>query len=478
MTRILVRAHKHPLAVASAAETLEQRLIGSNVGNLVFSQAVFRLLSTNTNTLTTSKLIGERAERINAEFDHLVLPMANTFRITFLQRDALSALVERLTIPVTVIGVGAQAGLTGTYRHAAEITPSVKRFCRAVLDHSPTIGVRGEFTRRYLKSLGFGDEHVDVIGCPSMFMFGPELPVQRRSDELGPGSPIALNVSPYVKAMGPISLDHAARYPNLVYFAQDENTLRLLLWGRYTNDKAEAQRAAGAPVSLDHPLIRHNRVRFCVDPRTWMEELRAFDFSFGSRIHGNITALLAGTPALVLAHDSRTLELAEYHQIPYRSLDLSTGAVDAAALYAQASWQPMLDGHADRWEVLARFLDRHGLSHVYANGINADDFDAALAAATYPPAVQTLMGASPEELYAMKREVHHLRRRHDARRGHPWPALVHRLRAAPGRVKSAMGRLGARRRALPIPNDASDTAGYTTSASAPEAAAPRSAADR
>jgi hypothetical protein len=353
--------------------------------------------------------------------------------------------VERLTIPVTVIGVGAQAGLTGRYRHAGEIDSSVKRFCRAVLDRSPTIGVRGEFTRRYLKDLGFGDEHVEVIGCPSMFMFGPKLTVERRSDELGPESPIALNVSPYVKAMGPISLDHAARYPNLIYFAQDENTLRLLLWGRSAGEKAEAQRAAGAPVSLDHPLIRQNRVRFCLDPRTWMDELRPFHFSFGSRIHGNITALLAGTPALVLAHDARTLELAEYHQIPYRSLNRSTRALDAAALYAETSWQPLLDGHADRWDVIARFLDRHGLSHAYADGGNAADFDSAVAAATYPAAVETLMGASPEELYVMKRELRQLRRQLEARPWQHWPDRVHRLRAAPRRVKSVLRKLSAKR---------------------------------
>ena len=35
-----------------------------------------------------------------------------------------------------------------------------KRFVAAVLDHSPSIGVRGEFTRDYLRGLGFGDEHV------------------------------------------------------------------------------------------------------------------------------------------------------------------------------------------------------------------------------------------------------------------------------------------------------------------------------
>ena len=49
MPRILVRSHKNPFTVADAETTRASNLIGSNTGNLVFSQAVFRLLSTPDN---------------------------------------------------------------------------------------------------------------------------------------------------------------------------------------------------------------------------------------------------------------------------------------------------------------------------------------------------------------------------------------------------------------------------------------------
>jgi hypothetical protein len=49
-------AHKHPLRVASAEKTPSKHLICDNVGNLVFSQAVFRLLSIERNELATAKL--------------------------------------------------------------------------------------------------------------------------------------------------------------------------------------------------------------------------------------------------------------------------------------------------------------------------------------------------------------------------------------------------------------------------------------
>jgi len=56
MPQILIRSHKNPFTVADADTTYRQNLIGNNTGNLVFSQAVYRLLSTATNDLETSGL--------------------------------------------------------------------------------------------------------------------------------------------------------------------------------------------------------------------------------------------------------------------------------------------------------------------------------------------------------------------------------------------------------------------------------------
>lgn len=405
MPRILVRAHKSPFKVASAEKTLAQNLIGSNTGNLVFSQATYRLLSTSDAKLKTSGLAKSRPAELNERFDHVVIPLANAFRAGYLDTlDALSTLIEKLSIPVTVLGVGAQASLEGAYRRGDEVAEAARRFVRAVLERSPSIGVRGDFTGAYVRALGFSDDQVDVIGCPSMFMYGPDLHVTKRVEQLTRESPIALNISPYVREMGPISLDHAERYPNLIYMAQNHRTLELMLWGHYPypEKRLEALAAAGSPVTLDHPLIRQDRVRFFVDPQTWFEHLRGYDFSFGTRIHGNISALLAGTPALVLAHDSRTLELAEYHSIPCRMIPELGADVDAADLYAEADWEPMNKVHRSRWETFATFLGRHGLNHVYAEGESAEAFDRKIAETKFPPPVHTLMGADPEDLYASR----------------------------------------------------------------------------
>jgi hypothetical protein len=163
--------------------------------------------------------------------------------------------------------------------------------------------------------------------------------------------------------------------------------------------------AKGAPINLDHPLIRSDRVRFFLDPSTWFDHLAQYDFSFGTRIHGNIAALLAGTPALLLAHDSRTLELAEYHEIPHRTINSIEADADAITLYAECDWNRLNKAHPDRWDTFATFLQDHNLTHVYDEGQNASAFDERLAATEFPPPVRTLMGFSPEELYEMRRTV-------------------------------------------------------------------------
>jgi hypothetical protein len=407
MPQILIRAHKSPFTVADADTTYRRNLIGNNTGNLVFSQAVYRLLSTADADLETSGLARSHPREINSRFDHVVVPLANAFRLSYLETlDALSSLIEQLTIPVSVLGVGFQASLAGTYKHADDVKPATMRFVRAVLNRSPSIGVRGEQTRDYLKSLGFGDEHVKVIGCPSMFTYGPDLHVEKRVESLTRYSPIALNVSPYVEEMGPISLHAAEDFPRLVYMAQNIQTLELMLHGSYPASKTEASMvASGAPITLEHPLIRSDRVRFFLDPQTWFEHLAQYDFSFGSRIHGNIAALLAGTPALLLAHDSRTLELAEYHEIPHRTITSIEDGADAISLYAECDWNALNKAHPDRWDTFASFLEEHRLTHVYEEGQDPSAFDDRLAATEFPPPVHTLMGFSPEELYKMRRTV-------------------------------------------------------------------------
>jgi len=384
--RILLRSPKDPFQVASPRTVLDKNLIGTNAGNLVFLQAAWMILDAPGVELTPDRLrvSAGLADEINERYDAYVIPLANAFRPSFepiLIR--MTRLIERLRIPVVILGVGAQATLAYETERLRAMEPSVRAFVGAVLDRAPSIGVRGELTLDYLTGLGFRD--VEVVGCPSMFLWGRDLRVEKRVERLEADAKIALNVSPYVKAMGPIVRSTVARYPNLAYIPQDLPTLQLLLWGE---SEQAAATVSDIPTHSSHPLFQENRVRFYVEPWPWIADLRTFDFSFGTRIHGNIASLLAGTPAYVFAHDSRTLELVRYFNIPHRPMVDVPPDVDPADLYEEADYGPLVAGHAARFEVFTAFLERHGLAHVFVPpGDGGRAFDERVARTSYPPAI-------------------------------------------------------------------------------------------
>lgn len=278
---------------------------------------------------------------INEQYDVFVIPLANAFRRSYRDRMLLlTKLIERLKIPVVVLGVGIQTSVDGDRERLRPIDDMVKRFTKAVLDRSPTIGVRGEITESYLRGLGFRD--IDVIGCPSMFIHGDNLRVEKKKATLDPEDRVAINVSPYVKKMGKIATSHHRKYPNLRYIPQDLKSLETLLWGDAVADRGKH---SDLPIYTSHPLYQEDKVRFFVDPWTWMSYLSDFQFAFGTRIHGNITALISGVPCYLFAHDSRTLELARYFDIPHRLMKDVPADVDAAQLFEEADYSALNNGH-------------------------------------------------------------------------------------------------------------------------------------
>jgi len=411
VARILLKVHHPALEPADAATVLDRNLIGNNVGNLAFSYASERLMTHPGDEVTAAPTGPWFADptRVNREFDHVVFPLANHFRASNLKAlDRQAAAIEQLTTGFTVLGVGAQADLDGNApREEREaVDRATRRFVRAVLERGPSIGVRGDFTKEYLVGLGFEEDRVDVIGCPSMFLHGPDLPL-RLPAAIADDDPIAITISPYVTQMGPVLRNALRRHPHLTYFGQDHRTLRLLLRGTPLPGDDPL-----LPLHPEHPVFAPGRTVFPLSIPAWQEELRRRHFGFGTRIHGTIVSLVSGTPAVLLAHDSRTLELARYHRIPFVRLDeRDPESISAPDLYAEADWSALVDGHRERWETYAAFLCRHGLRHGFGPDGGVERFDAAVDAVAadpgYPPAVRSDAGPPP----LLRRAARAVRRR-------------------------------------------------------------------
>ncbi|SBT39147.1 polysaccharide pyruvyl transferase family protein [Micromonospora narathiwatensis] len=394
--RILLRARKGPFDVLTAEETYERDWIGKNTGNLVFSHAAHKLLATSAAEITPSRFRADprEADEINEKYDVFVIPLANAFRRDYTdQLAAMTRLIERLKIPVVVLGVGAQTDVDGDREFLRPIDETVSRFCRAVLDRSHSIGVRGEITEDYLRTLGFSA--VEQIGCPSMFLHGDSLRVEKTKASLGVEDRLAFVISPYVRALSPLVRHHHRRYPNVRYVAQDLYTLGTLLYGDAPHLRGKTN---DMPIHTSHPFFVEDKVRMFMDPWPWMEYLAGFDFAFGTRIHGTITALISGTPGYLLAHDSRTLELARYFDIPHRPLRDAPDDIDAAQLYAEADYTALNDGHKERFSRFTGFLARHDLGLSFADGDSATRFDQRVRDIVYPPAVRPASACTSEEL--------------------------------------------------------------------------------
>ncbi|MDO0915004.1 polysaccharide pyruvyl transferase family protein [Streptomyces sp. DT2A-34] len=389
MKRLLLRSGKSPYDVVSVEEALHRDVIATNSGNLIFSDVTHKILETPRTKVFSNGIRTDisAAGRINEEYDAFVVPLANAFRPSFeAQLKRLTRLIGKLRIPVVVVGVGAQAGLGYNAARLKGIEPTVREFVSAVLDRSASIGVRGEFTEKYLKDLGFRD--VEVIGCPSLFMYGKELTVTKREPALHPGSRIAVNGShSAVKSQGldrVITRAHA-RYPNLRFIGQNLSDARQLHWRDLSDPNGLV---TAMPTHPEHPMYREDKVRVYIDPVTWIDDLRAFDFSFGSRIHGNIAALLAGTPATVLCGDSRTLELCRYFGIPHRRIDKLPEDLDPASLYEEADFGALMSGHQERFERFTAFLDRNGLENTFTHGDGGAAFEERMRSLAFPAGVR------------------------------------------------------------------------------------------
>jgi hypothetical protein len=398
-TRILIRSGKSPFDVHSLEQSLHKDVFGTNTGNLIFSDAAHKILTTPRADVVSNgiKAIASEADRINEEYDVFVVPLANAFRPTFERSlTRLTRLIEKLRIPVVVLGVGAQANLAYDTTRLKPMESTVRQFVTAVLDRSASIGVRGECTEQYLKGLGFRD--VEVIGCPSMFMHGESFTVHKRVESLTPESPISVNgAHSAVHSYGLDAIIRQAhqRYPNLRFIGQNLLEAELLHW-RETSHASGAQ--TSMPTHPSHPMYREGKVRLYVDPATWISELRAFDFSFGSRIHGNIAALLAGVPSTVLCSDSRTLELCRYFEIPHRKISEIPQNIDPAELYEAADFGGLVNGHKERFLRFTGFMERNGLENTFTHGDGGAAFEAQLAELTLPPAVRPWIDSAPETL--------------------------------------------------------------------------------
>lgn len=364
MKKFLIRSGVAPTEIREPEEMILHNLIGGNVGNLIYAYSIYRnLMTENVEIIPDKYRINENdADKINEEYDAYIIPLADAFRDTFVNNlKKYTKLFKRLNIPVIIIGVGVKAPLEKDVTQGFSFDKEVREFVEAVLERSSIIGVRGQSTADYLSSLGFqeGKDHM-VIGCPSMYTFGRELKI--KDVELNENSVVSLNSS----KLSPDNIlnfitDIAEDFNNYYFIPQWMKEFKMTYIG---NEKLGIN-TDFYPNTVGHKFYEEGKVRFPLNAKKWIDFLGFVDLAVGARLHGNITATIAGTPSLLLTKDTRMKELADYHNLTHiEAKDLKKGT-KLKDIIGELDFHSPEKVHKENFDKFIWFLNKNGLDHIY-----------------------------------------------------------------------------------------------------------------
>ncbi len=372
--RYLIRGGKLPYEKIPTEDYLSKNIMGSNCGNFMYLHGIVRTLMTDSSVEFRSthyryNYSADELKKLNNEIDGFIIPLADAFRDNFINElKGLTRIVKELNCPSYVIGVGVSASAEEKFAEGCfGFEEEAKDFCDAVLEKSGQIGIRGAETGRFLELLGYKEgEHFRVIGCPSLYTFGRHLKI--RDTDKSPGCSCAVNMS-HAFAGREFIMQAAKEFRAPVYVPQLVAELQTLYWGTSYKDYIAGLECDPNdplfPSSLKDPFYAEDRVRFFVNVNDWVDFMKTRDLVFGTRLHGNVAAVIAGAPSIIMAKDTRMRELAAFHGLTsvdvnelvnYRDIWELTGSVDFHS--PEKKQEGNFDNYLD-------FLHVNGLKTIY-----------------------------------------------------------------------------------------------------------------
>ena len=336
-----------------------------NWGNKLWFQGIYSAIDTGENEYS---FISETVDPdvINNSFDFIILPMANIFFVDFLDSMLLlTAILEKIQIPVFVVACGVQADSYDALDNViASIGKDSARFIRAVYNTGGEFALRGYFTKEFFDRLGF--HSAVVTGCPSMYQLGPDFQIDNLKRNICDLHPV---FNGQVKSVA--KLMH--KYPQSVFIDQDQYFYPLFQPNYLDKTNIKKQLNFSDTYSIDAAkFLSDSRILQFADMNDWWNYLRQemFNYAFGSRIHGTIMSLLSGIPATIVAMDSRTREMAEFFDIPRITADRKKvfSLEEFHESFLRMDYTAFNSNFCARFKAYEKFLVEHGIvSHVNTN---------------------------------------------------------------------------------------------------------------
>ena len=336
---------------------LVNHFVGSypNWGNKLWFQGLYSEINDGNNEITFRS--NETYDEINNNFDLIIYPMANFFSTTFAGgMKALAKDFSNIKIPVYIIACGAQANSYDELDWLIDkIGDDSKEFISAIYKTGGEFALRGEFTKAFFTQLGFPS--AVVTGCPSIFQLGRNFKMEHKKVDFDSFNPIFNGKPKYI-------VEAIERFDKSIFFDQDNFAPQLFNPDFYNNNSFKSAFAYYQNYGIDTArLLATNKTRLIADMNDWYSYIKNnhFTYSFGSRIHGSIMAILAGTPATVIAIDTRTQEMAEYLDIPYikNCENKRYTAEDVYDFYCKADYTKFNATFKNKFEKYENFLKDH-----------------------------------------------------------------------------------------------------------------------
>lgn len=340
--------------------------LGGNAGNLLLQHAAAQIVDAPLVHLSMSDIPYLDTPEVRAT-DTLIFPAADHLR-PGTDWQSLNNYLEGIGKSLVVLGLGAATpgplGETGMIA-ALRASAPVMRMVDILRERAVLVTVRGEYSKRVCIALGLPD--VEVAGCPSALLNpDPRL-----------GDAIAARLAFAAADAGPVRMSASAAAPFEIADNAQAQALeqRLLAWamahdglyvqqsgglpgwlacnGRWYDLEPDTRDAIGgviageaAPLDLWAFLARQGRFPTAVSD--WLSDLRGQDLVMGTRIHGALAAIAAGTPGVLLG--AAKSELARTHHLPFLDQDRAIAAPSLPRAVAQTSFNPLA---FDRARILA-----------------------------------------------------------------------------------------------------------------------------
>jgi hypothetical protein len=333
---------------------------GNNTGNLVFSEALYRVLG--------------NARRSSYHFDQkelegrdvIVVAAANWLN-PYSDFSDLAQRLEQTKLPVIICGLGAQAALS---KQIPKLQEGTLRLIQLAAERSASLSTRGDFTCEVLAS--YGIKNSVSTGCPSLMLCGPEPPQIRR--------PAQIEVRHTCIHSTRHLLNLADKFQLYLYKEAYRLNIDIVLQSELADfycaintppqegslDKVNAVLAAayGAARAEEVKTYLGLKGKVFFSMEDWIAYMKTKVFCLGTRIHGTIMSLIAGTPALLIAHDSRTLEMAQKMNIPHiesAEVDIAK-QIDIPRYYDNAKLDRFVDGFPAYYRGFMEFFSANGLA--------------------------------------------------------------------------------------------------------------------